>query len=112
MRSIKLYNFLKSLGDPQGAHSIIIASCKPGRKPGRRLASWSKADRKPTANLLQTWWFLPPRVWHDLRNSTSLLQYGGHRRHSTVVLRSLSEVYRFRDSVSSQEETETLHIMG
>ena len=63
-------------------HSIFLASCKPGCKPGRRLAwacrkqveSMSKAGRKPAANLLQT---------------KSMLAAMKKRKHSTWVKQCL-----------------------
>ena len=71
----------------------------------------SKADRKPAANLLQTWWFLQSRVWRDLETRPL---FGNMEDTDAIViacivglLRSLCEVYRCRDDVSGQEETET-----
>ena len=57
-------------------HSIILASCKPDCKPGRRLAcrkqveSMSKAGRKPAANLLQTF-FKQNRCYRPWRNGNT-----------------------------------------
>ena len=52
-----------------GLHFIILASCKPGQKPRRRLV-WAcrkhVESRLQATNMLQTWWFLQPCVWHDL----------------------------------------------
>jgi len=42
-------------------------------------------------------------------NPTSFALWTTQTPWSSLVLRSLSEVYRCRDDVSGQEETETLH---